>query len=136
LDDAVARPDDSSKGGQVSLFDPVARTLKVRVDVDNPRYDLRPDMFVDVEIPIAMPPSLSVPADAVPTRQEAIVYGQGKRNLRAPQGQDRLEPGRAGEITAAHGGEKVVISGTLIDPKAGWRHRPARAEGRRACPQG
>ena len=31
------------------LFDPVAKTLKVRLDVDNTQYDLRPDMFVDVE---------------------------------------------------------------------------------------
>ena len=66
----------SAKVGKVlPLFDPAARTLKVRIDVDNPRYDLRPDMFVDVEIPITMPPSLSVPADAVlDTGKRAIVY--------------------------------------------------------------
>ena len=66
----------SAKVGKVlPLFDPTARTLKVRIDVDNPRYELRPDMFVDVEIPITLPPSLSVPADAVlDSGTRAIVY--------------------------------------------------------------
>ena len=30
-------------------FDPSTRTLKVRLEADNPGYMLRPDMFVDVE---------------------------------------------------------------------------------------
>jgi len=46
-------------------FDPATRTLKVRLAADNPGYLLRPDMFVDVQLPINLPPSISVPADAV-----------------------------------------------------------------------
>jgi membrane fusion protein, copper/silver efflux system len=45
--------------------DPATRTLEVRVEVDNPRYVLRPDMFVDVELSVAAPAGLSVPAEAV-----------------------------------------------------------------------
>ena len=70
------------------LFDPVAKTLKVRLDVDNTQYDLRPDMFVDVEIPITMPPSLHVPADAVidsGTRTDRLC-GHRQRHFRTPQG--------------------------------------------------
>ena len=37
------------------LFDPATRTLKVRMELDNPGYALRPDMFVDVEFPIQLP---------------------------------------------------------------------------------
>ena len=34
------------------IFDPVTRTLKVRLETDNPGFILRPDMYVDVELPI------------------------------------------------------------------------------------
>ena len=36
------------------LFDPSTRTMKVRLEAENPRYALRPDMFVDVELPIEL----------------------------------------------------------------------------------
>ena len=37
----------------------------MRLEVDNPDYALRPDMFVDVEFPVTLPAALTVPADAV-----------------------------------------------------------------------
>ena len=46
-------------------WNPARRSLEVRLEVDNPRLALRPDMPVDVEIPADLPPSLTVPADAV-----------------------------------------------------------------------
>ncbi len=36
-------------------FDPATRTLKFRLEAANPGYALRPDMFVDVELPIQYP---------------------------------------------------------------------------------
>lgn len=47
------------------LFDATSRTLKLRVEAENPRLLLRPDMFVDVEFQVKAPDGLSVPADAV-----------------------------------------------------------------------
>ncbi len=41
------------------VFDASTRTLKVRLEVDNPGFTLRPDMFVDVELPIQLPASRS-----------------------------------------------------------------------------
>ena len=35
--------------------DPATRTLKLRLEADNPGFVLRPDMFVDVELPVSMP---------------------------------------------------------------------------------
>ena len=35
-------------------FDPNTRTLKVRLETDNPGYALRPDMFADVDLNIDM----------------------------------------------------------------------------------
>lgn len=46
-------------------FDPQSRTLKARFELDNPSYILRPDMFVDVEVPLNMPAGVTVPSDAV-----------------------------------------------------------------------
>ncbi|HEY4050102.1 MAG TPA: efflux RND transporter periplasmic adaptor subunit [Acidobacteriaceae bacterium] len=46
-------------------IDPVSRSLRIRLDVDNPRFSLRPDMYVTVELPVVLPPGLTVPRDAV-----------------------------------------------------------------------
>jgi Cu(I)/Ag(I) efflux system membrane fusion protein len=47
------------------LFDTTTRTLKVRLEVDNPEFLLKPDMFVDIEVPVSLPPAITVPADSV-----------------------------------------------------------------------
>jgi RND family efflux transporter MFP subunit len=113
----------SAKVGKVlPLFDPATRTLKVRIDVDNPRYDLRPDMFIDVEIPIAMPPSMSVPAEAVlDTGKRAIVYVDRGNGIFEPR---RVKTGwnLGGHVEITGGlapGEKIVVSGNfLIDSES------------------
>ena len=46
-------------------FDPATLTVKVRLEVDNPQFVLRPGMFVDVEVPVNMPPAVNVPVDAI-----------------------------------------------------------------------
>jgi RND family efflux transporter MFP subunit len=112
----------ASVGEVLPLFDPVARTLKVRVDIENPQYDLRPDMFVDVEIPISMPPSLNVPGEAIlDTGTRAIVYvdvGNGSFEPRIVETGWRL--GGRVEITGGLSpGEKVAVSGNfLIDSES------------------
>lgn len=112
-----------AKVGQVlPLFDPGARTLKVRIDVDNSRYDLRPDMFVDVEIPITMAPSVNVPSDAVlDTGTQTIVYVDKGNGVFEPR---RVKTGwnLGGRVAITEGimpGEKVVVSGNfLIDSES------------------
>ncbi|MDP1990005.1 MAG: efflux RND transporter periplasmic adaptor subunit [Syntrophales bacterium] len=113
----------SARVGKVlPLFDPATRTLKVRIDVDNLRYDLRPDMFVDVEIPITKPPSVSVSADAVlDSGTQALVYVEKGGGIFEPR---RVETGwrfgRQVEITGGlMPGEKIVVSGNfLIDSES------------------
>jgi hypothetical protein len=120
-------------GRVLPLFDPGSRTLKVRLDVDNPRYDLRPDMFVDVEIPISMPPSLSVPAGAVlDTGQKAIVYVDKGTGIFEPR---RVKTGWSlgGQVEITEGlepGEKIVVSGNfLIDSESRMELTASGAEG-------
>jgi RND family efflux transporter MFP subunit len=109
-------------GEVLPLFDPAARTLKVRVDIDNPQYDLRPDMFVDVEIPITMPPSLNVPADAlIDSGTRTIAYVDASNGMFEPRRvRTGWRLGRRIEITGGlTPGEKVVVSGNfLIDSES------------------
>ena len=104
------------------LFDVVAKTLKVRMDVDNPGYDLRPDMFVDVEIPITMEPSLHVPADAViDSGTRKIVYVAAGDNTFEPRVVETgWRFGRRIEITGGlMPGERIIVSGNfLIDSES------------------
>src|SRR5664279_131244 len=45
--------------------DPMTRTLKVRLNMDNPGVLLKPDMYADVEFLVNIPSKLTVPAEAV-----------------------------------------------------------------------
>lgn len=104
------------------LFDSISKTLKVRIDVDNLRYDLRPDMFVDVEMPITLPPSLHVLADAViDSGTTKIVYVEiGNSTFEPRRVETGWRLGRQIEITGGlMPGEKVLVSGNfLIDSES------------------
>src|SRR5215475_9209720 len=45
--------------------DPMTRTLKVRLDANNPGFRMKPDMFVNVEFGVSSSPQMTVPAEAV-----------------------------------------------------------------------
>jgi membrane fusion protein, copper/silver efflux system len=103
-------------------FDPTTRTLKVRLEADNPGFVLRPEMFVDVEFPIARPPALVVPVDAV-------VDSGVKKRVYVAKGDGVFEPRtvetgwRAGDqveiVKGLMVGEQIVDSGTfLIDSES------------------
>jgi len=105
--------------------DPATRTLKVRLEADNPGYALRPDMFVDVEFPIKLPPAITVPADAVlDSGLKKTVFVDRGNGFFEPR---RVETGqRFGErIEIVQGltpGERIVISGNfLIDSESRMR---------------
>ena len=103
-------------------FDAASRTLKVRLEADNPGYALRPDMFVDVELPIQLPPAITVPADSIldsGLKKTVFVYrGDGYFEPREVETGWRI--GNRVEITKGlEVGEKIVTSGTfLIDSES------------------
>jgi len=106
-------------------FDPQTRTLKVRLVADNPGYVLRPDMFVDVEIPLQLPAAITVPADAlIDSGLKKVVYVVKEDGSFEPR---RVETGwrfsRNVEIIGGlMPGEKIVVSGTfLIDSESRMR---------------
>lgn len=98
-------------------FDGSTRTLKLRLEMDNPGYVLRPDMFVDVELPVEMPAAVTVPVDAViNSGLRRIVYvdhGDGVFEPRQVETRwqlgDRIAVGRGLEQ-----GERVVVAGTFL----------------------
>ena len=98
-------------------FDPATRTLRVRVEVDNPGYILRPDMFVDCELPVKLPSMLSVPHDALlDSGLKKIVYVEKSAGLFEPR---EVETGAAygGRVEITSGlkaGERIAISGTFL----------------------
>jgi Cu(I)/Ag(I) efflux system membrane fusion protein len=112
--------------GRIALVDPFAseskRTSRVRIDVENPDYRLRPGMYANVELQIDQGEGLTVPVGAVlPTGRRNIVF--------VDKGGGRLEPrfielGRKfGDRYSVTGGlaenERVVSSANfLIDAES------------------
>jgi len=103
-------------------FDEATRTLKVRLETDNPGLALKPGMFVDVRFEIELPPSLAVPA-------EAIVDSGLRKTVFVERGNGYFEPRSvetgwrlSDQVEVVKGlmvGERIVISGTfLIDSES------------------
>ena len=68
--------------------DPMTRTLKVRLDANNPGLRMKPDMFVNVEFGVAGAKELVVPADAVLDTgdRQTVFVDLGQRVSRAAPG--------------------------------------------------
>ena len=112
--------------GRVSYIlpqvDPMTRTLKVRIQFDNPGLVLKPDMYGDVELYAAGTRRLTVPRDAVlDSGLKQIVFidrGDGRfepRNVKTGrQVGDRIEI-----LSGLAAGERIVTSGNfLIDSES------------------
>ncbi len=114
-------------------FDPASRTLQVRLEADNPGYVLRPDMFVDVELPITLPSTISVPVDAVlDSGIKKTVFVDRSDGIFEPR---EVETGwRAGDqveiVKGLMPGERIVVSGTfLLDSESRMKAAAAGATG-------
>ena len=103
-------------------FDATSRTLKVRLEVDNAGYTLRPDMFVDVEFPVTRPAALTVPADAVLDSglKKTVFVDRGNGFFEPRQVETGWRVGGMVEITKGlMQGERIVVSGNfLIDSES------------------
>jgi Cu(I)/Ag(I) efflux system membrane fusion protein len=112
--------------GKVAVINPfleqVKRTTKVRIDIPNPDFKLRPGMYANVELGMDMGEGLTVPASAVmPTGSREIAF--------VDKGGGKLEP-RVVQLGAQIGdhyevksglaeGERVVASANfLIDAES------------------
>jgi multidrug efflux pump subunit AcrA (membrane-fusion protein)/YHS domain-containing protein len=104
------------------IFDATTRTLKVRLETDNPEFVLRPDMFVDVELPISLPPTVTVPADAVLDSglKKTVFVDRGNGFFEPLEVETGWHIGNRVEIVKGlKPGERIVISGNfLIDSES------------------
>jgi Cu(I)/Ag(I) efflux system membrane fusion protein len=107
--------------GTIAVIDPflseAKRTGRVRIDVDNADFKLRPEAYVDVTLQIDDGMGLTVPCDAVlPTGERDIVF--------VDKGHGRLEPrfvklaGKYGDFyhvtNGLVSGERVVSSANFL----------------------
>jgi RND family efflux transporter MFP subunit len=113
-------------------FDPESRTFKLRLDAANPRAELRPDMFVDVEVDVVREEAVTVPADAVLDAgvRKTVFVESGDGTFEPRQVETGWRAG--GEIAIVRGlsaGERVVVSGTfMVDSESQLRAATAAAE--------
>ena len=102
--------------------DSMTRTLKVRLEADNPALALKPDMFVDVDFQVAMPSRLVVPAEAVLDAglKKTVFVDRGNGYLEPRQVETGEQIGDRVEITKGlKAGERIVTSGNfLIDSES------------------
>jgi len=97
--------------------EPGGGTAKVRLEVDNPGFLLRPEMLVDVELPVRIPAAVTVPMDAViDSGEHARVYVERSEGVFEAR---EVETGRrVGELVeilrGVQPGERVVVAATFL----------------------
>jgi membrane fusion protein, copper/silver efflux system len=121
----LAKTVDATVSSTIPLFDETSRTLKMRLEADNPGMLLRPDMFVDVEFETRVPAGLSIPADAViDSGLRKIVYVETSDGVFEPRPVD-ISGIFADQAMVADGiseGDRVVVSGNfLLDSESRMR---------------
>jgi membrane fusion protein, copper/silver efflux system len=106
-------------------FDPVTRTLKVRLETDNFDYSLKPEMFVDLEFPLNLPETVTVPVDAILDTglKKTVFVDRGNGYFEPRQVETGWRFGDRVEIRQGlEPGDKIVVSGNfLIDSESRMR---------------
>jgi len=98
-------------------FDPTTRTLKIRLEAENPGYAMRPDMFVNVEIPVSGTAAIIVPIDAIVDSglKKTVFVDRGSGYFEPRQVETGRSLGERVEITQGlMPGEKIVVSGNFL----------------------
>lgn len=103
-------------------LDPKTRTIKVRMEFPNPGYELKPDMYADVQLNVDYGTRTLVPSEAVlnsGTRQVVfIAKGDGYFEPRDIKIGDQFD-GQTVVLAGLKPGEKIVASGNfLIDSES------------------
>lgn len=112
--------------GRVSYIyptvDPVARTVKVRLEFSNPNFDLKPQMFADVQLKINYGTQVVIPQEALldsgNSQYVFVVHEGGRFEPRMVQIGVKLD-GKVAVLSGLKPGEEIVTSGNfLIDSES------------------
>jgi len=104
-------------GRALPLFEKDSQTLKVRLEMDNPDYALRPDMLVDLELPLELPEMLLVNADAVldTGRRQTVFLDRGGGLFEPAEVKTGRRFGEHVEvIDGLMPGDRIVVSGNFL----------------------
>lgn len=119
--------------------DPETRVMKVRLEANNPGFALRPDMFVDVELPVNGPAGLTVPQDAIlDSGQEQRIFVERSTGVFEPR---RVQIGwrssdRVEIVDGLKEGERVVVDGTfLVDSESRLKSTAPQLDNKNADPK-
>ena len=112
--------------GQVAVINPfleqAKRTARVRIDIPNPDFKLRPGMYANVELGMDMGEGLTVPASAVmPTGSREIAFvdrGGGKLEPRVVQLGEQIGDHYEVKSGLAEGERVVASANFLIDAES------------------
>jgi len=109
-------------------FDAQNQSTRVRLEAANPDALLRPGMLVDVHLPIALPPAIAVPIDALLdgglTKRVYVERADGAFEPRDVETGWRFGD-RVEIVRGLAEGDRVVVSGTfLLDSESRMRHAP------------
>ena len=103
-------------------FDPSTRALKVRLEVANADYELRPDMFVDVDFKVNVHSAIMAPVGAVMDTglRKAVFVDRGNGFFEPRKVETGARLGDSVIITSGlTPGERIVVSGNfLIDSES------------------
>jgi Cu(I)/Ag(I) efflux system membrane fusion protein len=101
----------------LSRFDAKSRTLKLRLEAENPGLVLRPDMFVNLEFAIRLPEAVTVPAESVvESGARKVVFVERVSGVFEPRTVEtgwRLG-GRVEILAGLKPGETIAVSGSFL----------------------
>jgi RND family efflux transporter MFP subunit len=107
--------------GQITYIyptvDPVARTVKVRIEVPNPNFELKPQMFANVELKINYGTKILVPQEAVMDSGDKqyvfLVHDEGTFEPRTIEMGPKLD-GKVVVLSGLEPGDTIVTSGNFL----------------------
>jgi membrane fusion protein, copper/silver efflux system len=112
-------------GAVLPQFDATTQSSKIRLEIDNPGFVLRPDMFVDVHLLVPYAATMTVPADAlVRSGLSTAVFVERRAGVFEPRAVQigRRLGDRVEILNGLTSGERIVVSGTfLLDSESRMR---------------
>jgi len=99
------------------VFDTATRTLKVRLETDNPGFALRPGMFADVELPLRLEAAVTVPAEAIlQAGRRTVVFVERAEGIFEPRAVSTgwRMGGRVEIVFGIEAGERIALDGTFL----------------------
>ena len=113
--------------------DPETHVVKLRLEANNPGFVLRPDMFVDVELPVSGTAGLTVPQDAVlDSGREQRVFVERSPGVFEPRSVQIVwrSGNQVGIVNGLKEGERVVVEGTFLVDSESQLKSPAMSASR------